>query len=1080
MASCWIYRLCNKPKLQPMPQIMQQGLLEQAQLIRQHAQDLQALTRALADLGQHHIPLETLDIDERNVIGRGGYGVVTRGTFSGYPLPVAVKRLRSDNTKDMRVAKRLVREMMAWSKLKHPNILPLIGFHLSDNLDLALIVCPLQPYGNVKDYLQRVKPNDLDRLGLVFDTICAVEYLHNLDPPVIHGDIKALNILMSSERRAILCDFGLAVAVDEVSSGLTTSKGFKGSLRYCSPELVMEEEARRTRPSDMWAWGCLVIEIMKETVPYAQQRSDGQVICALGQGWLPGSEYLLKDPINIWPIVCGCCQSDPLMRLTASMATRDVRLLMTALNTSAASSLTANYSTYNIERETLEIDETCVIGSGNFGVVMRGKFSGYPSAVAVKRLHPDDRRGMHVAKRLVHEMKAWSKLKHPNILPLTGCHLSDNLDLALIVCPLQPYGNVKGYLQRVKPNGLDRLRLALDTICAVEYLHNLDPPLVHGNIKALNVLMSGERRAILSDFGLAVAEDEATSDSTTAMGIKRSLRYCSPELVLEVEARRARPSDMWAWGCLAVEIMKETEPYPRLLNDSDVIFALIRGDAPATEDHLVNIWPVVQECWKVDPRIRLSASKAARNIGLLVAALDTNAGCTSANTHSTTSTGDSPERPTAHGGNQLVNTSAVNAAQERNAIKELNSRQPRMFTIPRIPEPPAAAQDAMAFHPGFPARPSSPCNGSPSPVTTTTPHMAAPPSGSLRFLISQQQLTPGRSHLHSTRTPHSQLSPSKIASTTGIAINIPPEVLSPKTSLQRSHPPFSSIHLNAHPHLKSRSASSAPPLLHDGDPRARIVDQRPPPAGSRSARSATSVPGRRQPGPSDAKMLTTSPLALMNEGVSIYGMDQNASPLSLKRLPPQSPNTSTLTPRAYNSLTSRNLLNYTNPGSGITKTSAEATPAERVPSSVKLFSGEVFADPSLGGRPQKPKLDKLNCSLDGSRHQSSSKCFRSGSPSATSTLTVYTTLKEQWPGTGGGRGRPSGDRGVEERQNNHVYWMSIVGDSDNDADGESNGSGNMKPRGSLGMIPQSPSAVTATTQRGSIRKTKRGHPRPEN
>ncbi|KAG9023989.1 hypothetical protein FRB95_012222 [Tulasnella sp. JGI-2019a] len=206
----------------------------------------------LINLKRYRISLEDLEIDDGRVIGRGGFGVVLQGTYSRYHSAVAVKRLRSDETQDIRVAKRLVREMKAWSKLQHPNILPLIGFYLSTNLELALIVCPLLPDGNMALYLQKENPSSLEQLRLALDTICAIEYLHSLNPPVVHGDIKGLNILLNAEKRAVLCDFGLVVGADEVQSGLTTSsKEHKGSVRYCSPELVMDQA--RWPPSDMWA-----------------------------------------------------------------------------------------------------------------------------------------------------------------------------------------------------------------------------------------------------------------------------------------------------------------------------------------------------------------------------------------------------------------------------------------------------------------------------------------------------------------------------------------------------------------------------------------------------------------------------------------------------------------------------------------------------------------------------------------------------------------------------------------------------------------------------------------------------------
>ncbi|KAG9033988.1 hypothetical protein FRB95_013961 [Tulasnella sp. JGI-2019a] len=138
---------------------------------------------------------------------------------------------------------------------------------------------------------------------------------------------------MSDERRAILCDFGLAVAADEVHPEWTRTKGYQDSVCYCSPELVMDDEARRWPPSDMWAWGCLFLKIMKEIVPYPRQRNDIQLIYALQRGSLPGSEGLLKDPINIWPIVRECWRTDPQMRSTARTSLMDLGLLVAASNT---------------------------------------------------------------------------------------------------------------------------------------------------------------------------------------------------------------------------------------------------------------------------------------------------------------------------------------------------------------------------------------------------------------------------------------------------------------------------------------------------------------------------------------------------------------------------------------------------------------------------------------------------------------------------------------------------------------------------------------------------------------------------
>lgn len=61
--------------------------------------------------------------------------------------------------------------MKLWAKLNHPNILPFVGFHLSDELDEAMLVSRFEPRGSVVQYLKETKPNDARRLQLVCLTL---------------------------------------------------------------------------------------------------------------------------------------------------------------------------------------------------------------------------------------------------------------------------------------------------------------------------------------------------------------------------------------------------------------------------------------------------------------------------------------------------------------------------------------------------------------------------------------------------------------------------------------------------------------------------------------------------------------------------------------------------------------------------------------------------------------------------------------------------------------------------------------------------------------------------------------------
>lgn len=57
----------------------------------------------------------------------------------------------------------------------------------------------------------------------------------------------------------MLCDFGLSRLEEAVPSGLTTTLGVEGTMTYLSPECV--DGAKRTAQSDVWAWGCLFLQV---------------------------------------------------------------------------------------------------------------------------------------------------------------------------------------------------------------------------------------------------------------------------------------------------------------------------------------------------------------------------------------------------------------------------------------------------------------------------------------------------------------------------------------------------------------------------------------------------------------------------------------------------------------------------------------------------------------------------------------------------------------------------------------------------------------------------------------------------
>ncbi|KAG8979850.1 hypothetical protein FRB90_007874, partial [Tulasnella sp. 427] len=136
------------------------------------------------------------------------------------------------------------------------------------------------------------------------------------------------NVLINCEFRAVLCDFGLArLYEDSGFERLETSTGFKGSIRWCSPEIL--DGAPRTPSSDIYAWAWLVWEIMTGELPYGGTLAEYSIIRKIFESPLPqvDGESRLGDCLQVWELMTRCWAAEPKDRPTASMCRTAVEYL---------------------------------------------------------------------------------------------------------------------------------------------------------------------------------------------------------------------------------------------------------------------------------------------------------------------------------------------------------------------------------------------------------------------------------------------------------------------------------------------------------------------------------------------------------------------------------------------------------------------------------------------------------------------------------------------------------------------------------------------------------------------------------
>ncbi|EJD47712.1 kinase-like protein [Auricularia subglabra TFB-10046 SS5] len=243
-------------------------------------------------------------------------------------VKVAIKVLRQHSRNQMKMLQRLRREIYVWQQLQHPNVLPLYGVHLGMGAFPSL-VSPWSENGDICSYLasRRDASDPLDlKMHLLEQVLNGLQYLHSHVPVIVHGDIKGANILVSDAHVVQLCDFGFASMQAHYDFSNAHSSSVKGSWRWMAPELVTDDNASYTTHSDIWAYGCVVVEVLGERLPFHEKRNDQSVIMAIFKGEHPSRPA--KVPDGVWALLLDCWEVDPGLRPAVDVVLermRDVR-----------------------------------------------------------------------------------------------------------------------------------------------------------------------------------------------------------------------------------------------------------------------------------------------------------------------------------------------------------------------------------------------------------------------------------------------------------------------------------------------------------------------------------------------------------------------------------------------------------------------------------------------------------------------------------------------------------------------------------------------------------------------------------
>ncbi|KAJ3682452.1 hypothetical protein LUZ60_015025 [Juncus effusus] len=263
----------------------------------------------------------TDNFDEKYCIGYGGNGRVYKVVLQP-DITVAVKKLQFASDESAPDIQAFENEISTLTQIRHRNIVKLYGYCSSTQHKFLVYEYIMRGdlYTTLMNSELAIELDWKKRINIVRDVAFAISYMHDdCFPPLIHRDITSKNILLDSEFKARVSDFGTAKFR---KPDLSNWSMLAGTFGYMAPELAYT--SRVTEKCDVYSYGVVVLEVLMGKHPgdvnqvitiESQFTGDNEWLLDITDSRLPvPTDQEIKELERIIQIAFKCLDNNPMFR----------------------------------------------------------------------------------------------------------------------------------------------------------------------------------------------------------------------------------------------------------------------------------------------------------------------------------------------------------------------------------------------------------------------------------------------------------------------------------------------------------------------------------------------------------------------------------------------------------------------------------------------------------------------------------------------------------------------------------------------------------------------------------------------